>query len=442
MPATPPQDNSTAASEPDKKVEEIQLPGIAGAGVSFLVLPFFALWRKDASKRARTQCRIVADRGDVRIEIVWAVISNPEFGYPGPFDRAVHKAIEQIVSELPLPVQNPISIGTLHDLHKKIGFKESGQAQYEKTKEAFERIAATTIRLAEACLSEEKQEWVEDTFHLYDRVILKGEKLRNGETADSNYLYLSSWYLDNINSRYVKPVDWNYYSSLKTPIAQRLYELLRVKLYGMMMRKDGYLHYKYSTLCHLMPATPQKHLSAAKRIFDPAHERLKTTGFLLDWSWEELTQTDSEKDWLIRYYLGERAKKESEWLGIGEQLEFELPQTKGNEEESPVSKSDAAQKQKEIMDQKAKDRKERWLRHREKLIEQDMSNWDKTPPADRVKGMLGFWIVGQKLNGPPPTSYQIEIRKQELIDNLPGTDEGKREYIARNHPEEPPDDFQ
>jgi len=37
---------------------------------------------------------------------------------------------------------------------------------------------------------------------------------------------------------------------------------------------------------------------------------------------------------------------------------------------------------------------------------------------------------------------RIEAMKRELIDNLPETDEEKREYIARNYPEEPPDDFE
>ncbi len=59
-----------------------------------------------------------------------------------------------------------------------------------------------------------------------------------------------------------------------------------------------------------------------------------------------------------------------------------------------------------------------------------------------MTGPLVFWMTVQKLSGLQPTAKQIEAKKQELIDNLPITDEEKREYIARNYTEEPPDDFE
>jgi hypothetical protein len=90
----------------------------------------------------------------------------------------------------------------------------------------------------------------------------------------------------------------------------------------------------------------------------------------------------------------------------------------------------------------AEDRKARWLEHREVLIQTDLANWDKTSPEERAKGPLGFWIAVEKSGGPQPTPEQIEAKRQELIDNLPKTDEEKREYIALNYPEEPPDDFE
>ena len=90
----------------------------------------------------------------------------------------------------------------------------------------------------------------------------------------------------------------------------------------------------------------------------------------------------------------------------------------------------------------AQDRKARWLQHREQLISQDIADWDKTPPEERVVGPLDFWIVGERINGRQPTPEQVEVKRQELIDNLPETDEGKQEYIARNYPVDPPDDFE
>ncbi len=169
--------------------------------------------------------------------------------------------------------------------------------------------------------------WIEDIFHLYDRVVFKGEELPNRDIAEDNYLFINSWYLDNINSNYVKPIDWSYYRTLRNPIAQRLYELLSVKFYGLLMRRGRFLSYRYSTICELLPITRQKYLSDARNILDPSHNKLKETGFLNDWDWEE-TSADGDNDWLIRYYPGKRAKEEIKRFGLGEQLELELPPPK------------------------------------------------------------------------------------------------------------------
>jgi hypothetical protein len=67
--------------------------------VNFLVLPFFALSRRDVTGRTKTEYHATVKRGNERLEASWKVSANPEYGYPGPFDRRVHRAIEQIISE-------------------------------------------------------------------------------------------------------------------------------------------------------------------------------------------------------------------------------------------------------------------------------------------------------------------------------------------------------
>jgi len=40
----------------------------------------------------------VVKRGDQKIEIVWNVSANTKYGYPGPFDKEVHKAVDEQIS--------------------------------------------------------------------------------------------------------------------------------------------------------------------------------------------------------------------------------------------------------------------------------------------------------------------------------------------------------
>jgi len=489
--------------------KEIAVPDVIKSEVNFLVLPFFALWDKDVRRKVRTEYKTSVRRKKQKLELSWIVVSNPEFGYPGPFDRAVYKAIEQIISALPTPIQNPIPLGSLYSLCKRMGIRKFGGSQYKKIKEALRRIMATSIISEGIFYHKGEEQWVEDSFHLVDRIVFKGRRLPNGEIADTNYIFLNSWYIDNINSRYVKPIDWNHYKSLKTPVAQRLYELLGVKFYGLLTKKGRFISYRYSTLCSLLPITQQRYISKAKETLDPAHGKLEETGFLERCVWKELSR--KENDWLIRYYPGKRAREEIKRFGLGEQLELELPPPKEekasdgetglSDEQSKIAGDliqrgitgttagklvkdypiDQIQRQMDVFDwlkqrnspmlsknpagflrksieedyqppeeylsyketesqrQREQDRKERWLQRRDELIKQDIATWNKTSPDDRIKGRLDAWIFTQS---PKPTPEQIEVKRQELIDDLPQTDEEKWEYISRNYPEDPPTDFE
>lgn len=290
--------------------------------VNLLTLPFFALSRKGLQRMTKATYRDEITRKGQRIEIFWQVTAHTGQGYPGPFDKQVHKAIEQTISEIlsktPLPLSNPIPLGSLYGLCQKMGISSQGK-NYRKIKEALRRITLTGVESRGAFYSKEREQWIEDVFHLYERIIFKGERLPDGTVADQNYLFLGSWYLQNINALYLKPLDYKYYRDLKSTIAQRLYELLGVKFYRILQGSTGdtlhpqYLRYRYSTLCQLLPITRQRHLSKAQEKLEPAHEELKRTGFLSKVIWRKGKGKGRlhEPDWFISYYPGEKAREEA-----------------------------------------------------------------------------------------------------------------------------------
>lgn len=273
-----------------------------------MVFPFFALSRKGLNVKDETRYEDKLERDGKRIEVLWRVTRNTAYRYPGPFDRKVHKAIEELIDELPLPIENPIPF-SIYDLCKRIGISARGGKNYREIKEALKTVVATTIESKGTLYLKDRKRWVDDVFHLYERVVFRGEQLPNGEVADTNYLYLGSWYLDNINTRYVKPLDYTYYKSLNSTIAQRLYELFSVKFYRLFLEKFPCLNYRYSTLCQLLPITRQRHLSLAKQQLSPSHKELEDTSFLSKVEWKE---TSEERDWVLEYYPGARAEQEVE----------------------------------------------------------------------------------------------------------------------------------
>ena len=71
----------------------------------------------------------------------------------------------------------------------------------------------------------------------------------DGSVADANAVWLSSWYLENLNALYSGPVDYSLWRGLNahSPIASRLYEFLFFKFYG----GRDLLRFNYPTLGQL-----------------------------------------------------------------------------------------------------------------------------------------------------------------------------------------------
>jgi len=289
-----------------KTNNEIDLPKIINTEVNLLIFPFFILERK--SKKLETEYKDIVKRGNKKIEIIWNVSANTKYGYPGLFDREVHKVIEQIISEILKKdgeIKNPISF-SIYDLCNRMGITTSGGKNYRKVKEALERIRMTGIKSEGAFYHKGQKEWISKVFGLYDSIIFRGGQLEDGSIAEKNLLYLGNIYLQSLNSFNIKPIDYTYWRILESKIASRLYEILGIKFYGVRNKKEGFIRYKYSTLCQLLPVTPHSYISSAKRQLNPGNNELRDTGFISKYEWSE----NGNDDWLIYYWPGERAKKE------------------------------------------------------------------------------------------------------------------------------------
>jgi hypothetical protein len=300
-----------------EKNNEICLPKIINTEVNLLIFPFFILERK--SQKLETEYKDIIKRGNKKIEITWNVSANTKYGYPGLFDREVHKVIEQIISEILKiegKIENPISF-SIYDLCNRIGITSSGGKNYRKVKESLERIRMTGIKSEGAFYHKGQKEWITKAFGLYDSIVFRGERLEDGTVSEKNLLFLGNIYLQSLNCFNIKSIDYTYWRSLKNNIASRLYEILGIKFYGIRNKKEGFIRYKYSTLCQLLPVKIQRYFSSAKRQLNESNNELKNTGFISKFEWSE----NGKNDWLIYYWPGERAKKEMK-NGQAKQLEF------------------------------------------------------------------------------------------------------------------------
>jgi len=283
--------------------EQLIFP-VVSAEVNFLNYPFFCLAKQNLNSTASIEYRSTIQQGDQRVDILWKVLAQPEFGFPGPFDKDLHRAMEALITYRGFPVVNPIPV-SFYKLGKIMGINPQSGKNIEAMKEALLRIASTSVLSKQAFYSKAEEQWVEELFHLYDYVTFKGKSRPDThEIAETNYVFLGKWYLDNLNAFYIKTLDYDFYKSLKSPTDKRYYEIMSIKFYGAFQSKTPFLRFRYSTLCSLFPLTRHTYLSYAKRQLEPSHKRLIKAGFFSKVTWHK---TSDKHDWLIYFHPGAKA---------------------------------------------------------------------------------------------------------------------------------------
>jgi hypothetical protein len=295
--------------------------------VNTILLPIFVI-DKHSNDVIIEYSSLIKD-GDRLIEATWRVSAHPPYGLPTTFDWKVFRAVEELISEMPKPVENPINF-SFYNLCKRMRVRPD-KVICERIKESIKKFTLTGIESKRAFYLKEKRRRIttEAVFHLYDSCIFVNEEMPDGTIAETNYLWLNYFYLSNLNHNYVKPFDSEYYWSLRKPVSRRLYEVLSVKFYGMPDLHSA-LRQGYVYLCELIRITPQKYLSWAKKILEPAHEELIKTGFLKSAEWEK--QGRRAGAWFILYVPGPKAIAEIE-KARGEKLVIPIPELSQEQEE-------------------------------------------------------------------------------------------------------------
>lgn len=267
-------------------------------------LPFFAPWTKSRSKRLKHTLNRKVNRDGVEIEISWTVSANPEYGYPNAFDMDVYRAIQQIIHDYypkGVPEDGRIAF-SFRQVLQRMHQKSSGRLTKD-IRQSLERMVATTVKSKGAFYYKETKRFVDDIFHIFDRVTFIGETMSSGEIADTNYLVLSGWYRDSIRTWYVMPLDTDFHFKLSTSNAKTLYGLLSFYFY---CRPQGqeWIRRRYSDLCQETIITQKPYFSTGFSNMRRAFEELIENRFLAKVETEPLE--GRKDDGWIYFWPGER----------------------------------------------------------------------------------------------------------------------------------------
>ena len=263
-----------------KKVKKEEKKELIKSEVNLVKYPFYTL-DKNRFQRIKYEIFEIKDKETIRRS--WEVAPEIKMGLPTIFDMKVFRVIEMFIyrslSKNKGKIINPLKIGSRYKLCGILGIEKKG-GNYKLIKNAIERLSLTGFITKNMFYSKgENKHLGEASFHLFDRV-WRGEELRSGEIADSNYIYISPLYKMSIENHYIKLLDFTYIKSLNSGIATRLYEILGIKFFGIRNKKIDFIKYSYEKLCDLLPLKEQKYLSDIKRQLIPALKELKETKFL------------------------------------------------------------------------------------------------------------------------------------------------------------------
>ena len=261
-------------------------------------LPFAVLTTKQSGDARPIVVEEAFHRGgDVEYRS-WRVSPNAEYGLPGPSAYLVFRALEKIALSHSVgrgaPLENPLTFD-LADICRELGHT-THSANHDQIRLDLKRIKGATFvnkgmirkrltgkpgsRRGRALRNDR-----EEVVSLIERLAFRNEELPDGTVATQNQIWFGSFYLESVNSGYVKPFDWDLWKSFERPAARRVFEILDLRLGG--TPDAEVIDFDYEKLAAQIPITPQKHLSKAQGVLNRILDELRGP-VLESYAWREI----------------------------------------------------------------------------------------------------------------------------------------------------------
>lgn len=246
----------------------------------------------------------VRESGGQRIEAKATILPSAKLGLPITADQDKYYAFQRIMEEdlrEKGQITNPVSFTSARML-RQLGLKRSGK-NYREIADWLERMTLTGIRSEGAVYFAGRKKYGRDTFTVFTRSVTLGQEMPDGQMADKNYVWLSEWQLENLNSGYVLPVDYEVYRLLRFNISKALIPLLQVWFYAARSKPIICVEKRYSELCGILSIRRWVHLSKIRQILAPSLDELQGLKVLKCW---DVEKTADGTDFKIILSPGER----------------------------------------------------------------------------------------------------------------------------------------
>jgi hypothetical protein len=226
-------------------------------------------------------------------------------GLPITADQDKFLALHNIITDLLQKngkIANPIRF-TSAQLLRLLNKRVRAGKNYRDISEWLDVMVATMI-ISEGIVWEAgKQKFARDRFHVFNRAVSVGREMPDGTIADANYVWLSDWQLENINQKFLLPIDLLTYRELKFHIAKALVPLLQVWLFASHRSGRDRYEKRYDELCEMLSIQVYPTLSQIRRQLKPSLDELVHYEYLKTW---EIEKTSDGKVFKIVLFHGSK----------------------------------------------------------------------------------------------------------------------------------------
>lgn len=285
-----------------------------------------------------------------RVEVSAEIHPSGMFGLPVTADQDKYLALQQIITnqlQSEGKVTNPIRFKSSELLRLLHASTKAGR-NYKAISEWLDVMSATTIISNGAVYTTGQKRFARDRFRVFDRALSFGKEMEDGTVADANYIWLSAWQLENINNKFLVPIDLETYRELKNHISKALVPLLQVWLYA--SKKAESFEKRYADLCEILTLQMYRSPSQILRQFKPSLDELTQHGYLEKWRIEKTSDRKSYKIVLFhgpKFHRDRRRRLEQKdhaepriVVGESEAVEPNLPEP-GPVVNTPVMKAES-----------------------------------------------------------------------------------------------------
>lgn len=180
------------------------------------------------------------------------IAPNSLYGKPTTADLEKYLAFQRILLKIKNRnggvIANPITFTPSELLHE-LGHSNSG-SNFRDVDRWLDVMSSTQIKSENMLYSKRKQKFVSDSFVVFQRVKKIGEIIDGEPSAEKIAVWLSDWYLENIEDNYVLEIDFDIYKFLEKTIAKLLFPHLHIWLFA--SRRRGVFEKRYTDFCRLL----------------------------------------------------------------------------------------------------------------------------------------------------------------------------------------------